>query len=199
MSYIFHLNQKKNKNPKVTMLLRQIQTLLASCGNVDDQKAYDALILNMQPVIVAAKKLLVSPDITFSDELEAILKDAPLTHKTVWGGVVYKFVDVKNNKIKKLLVVKAGGVLGFEYHKKKLEKLRVMEGSCLLFSSKHNKQGWKKGNVNVRFATVGATVTLQPGDEHGIVALSNCILRETSTNHLDDLEYVFSSPQLLDK
>lgn len=125
----------------------------------------------------------------FEKELSLIQKKRPLTEFTVWGGVTLKKVDVAKDFIQKLLVINQGGVLGFEIHKKKKEHLLVLEGYCLVFWINHNG----KPNHTIAFQLAGPkdTFTFAPKDEHGILTLTKCIIQETSTNHLDDLMYIF--------
>lgn len=133
----------------------------------------------------------------FKTEIDAIAQGKPLTEKVVWGGVTLKKVDVEKDFIRKLLVINRLGILGFEIHRQKLEKLRVIEGFCLVVYSNHAKNGWKQGMITLKAAGPGDKFVFQPNDEHGIIALTNCVIEESSTNHLDDLVYIFPSQQVL--
>jgi hypothetical protein len=126
-----------------------------------------------------------------STEIAPIRRGKPLTERTHWGGVSMKEVDVENDYIRKLLVVNRLGVLGFEYHRMKQENLRVLEGSCLVVYSNHNAPEWKRGRLSWKIAAPGDRFQFLPYDEHGILALTNCVIEETSTNHLDDLVFVY--------
>lgn len=132
----------------------------------------------------------------FSKEIRQIQASAPLSEKTIWGGVTLKKVDVEQNFIQKLLVIKKYGVLGFEIHKKKLEKLKILEGTCIVLYSNHGKKQHSKGEITVKIASPSDRFIFHPKDEHGIIALTNCLIEETSTNHLDDVVYIFKAEQL---
>ena len=125
----------------------------------------------------------------FTQELEMVKKHKPLTEPTPWGGVTLKKIDVEKDFIQKLLIIKKYGVLGFELHKKKKEHLKILEGYCLVFYI--NRQGKKNNTITVQLGSVGDEFDFAPNDEHGILTLSDCIIEETSTNHLDDLVYIF--------
>ncbi|MBU1499648.1 hypothetical protein KKE48_02160, partial [Patescibacteria group bacterium] len=106
----------------------------------------------------------------FNQEIKLIKAKKPLSEATAWGGVNLKKVDVAKNYIKKLLVIRKYGILGYEYHKKKIERLKILEGYCL---------------VNFKLAKPGDKFKYVPGEEHGVVALTNCVIEEQSTNNLD--------------
>lgn len=132
----------------------------------------------------------------FEKELHHIKRSEPLSEKTPWGGVVLKKVDVAKDYIQKLLVIKEYGVLGFEIHRKKLEKLKVLEGTCIALYSNHKNKQYKKGGIRVALASPFDRFIFHPNDEHGIIALTNCVIEEKSTNHLDDLVYIFKTRQI---
>lgn len=118
----------------------------------------------------------------FDQEIKLIRVKKPLSEPTPWGGVNLKKVDVEKNYIKKLLVIKKYGILGWEYHKQKIERLKVLEGYCL---------------VNFKLAKPGDKFKYLPGQAHGVMALSNCVIEEQSTNNLDDLIFIFHSKQVI--
>ncbi len=128
---------------------------------------------------------------TYEKELDLIKENIPLSEKTIWGGVTLKKVDVGKDYIQKLLVINAYGLLGFEIHKLKHEKLKILEGVCFVLYSNHAKPKWKKGSITIRLATANDRFDFLPNDEHGIIALTNSVIEEISTNHLADLTYIF--------
>lgn len=113
------------------------------------------------------------------------------TIATDWGGVFFREASEANDHVEKYLIVKQAtdpsGVLGFEYHKKKVEKLRVEEGYALLMKADTS------GNVSLTFAGPGDTCELQPPTGHGIIPLTNTTILETSNYELDadDLLFIF--------
>lgn len=118
----------------------------------------------------------------FDREIQLIKAKKPLSEATAWGGVNLIKVDVGKDYIKKLLVIKKYGILGWEYHRRKIEKLKVLEGHCL---------------VNFRPAKPGDRFRYLAGEEHGVIALTNCVIEEQSTNDLDDLIFIFNSKQVI--
>lgn len=179
MKYFFD-SQKRGRGP--------IPAALAG-KSFSSQKEYAAVI---KSILEASKKNGDGAGYPiYRKEIISIKKRLALTEPTAWGGVVMKNVDVENDFIRKLLVVGRGGVLGFEYHKLKHEKLRVLEGSCLVMYSSHKKKGYANGKMAWKIARPGDRFEFHPYDEHGIIALSDCVIEETSTNHLDDLTFIY--------
>lgn len=148
-------------------------------------------------LISSAKKMKFpkSSNEMFNKEIINRNQKIPLIEKTPWGMVSIKSVDVSRNFIKKLLVIKKFGVLGFEYHKKKIEKLKIFEGSIIVFYSGKARTSQEEIIVNVEIARAGDFYKFDPFTEHGILALTDCVIEEQSTNNLDDLFYIFISSQ----
>lgn len=186
MTYRFETKQLA----QVKLIPKSVVIILQNSA-VANKAAYNRLIKTLATDL-SKIKLSQTQSALFQQEIQAIQENKPLTEKTPWGGVSLKEVDVAKNHIKKLLVIKPLGALGFEIHKKKLEKLQVLEGVCLIFFA-----GNKKGMINVQLAASGDRFVLEPGDEHGILTLSPTIIEEVSTNHLDDLIYIFQAKQLI--
>lgn len=127
----------------------------------------------------------------YEREIRGIKKGGPLIEKTPWGGVSLKYVNVEGNRIRKLLVIRKRGVLGFEYHRRKRERLRVIEGKCLVYYSDHGARGWARGKLSWKIARPGDRFYFRPFDEHGMVALADTVIEERSTNDLDDIVFVY--------
>lgn len=153
---------------------------------------------NLVEIVSILRKNKIAPVkiLIHTQEIAPIKNGKPLTEKVVWGGVALKKVDVAKDFIQKLLVINKFGILGFEFHKEKLEKLNVLEGYCLVFYSNHKARSWQQGQIVVKLAATGDKFEFQPNDEHGIIALTDCVVEETSTNHLDDLFYIFKASQV---
>lgn len=200
MKYSFKSNNILTRKTKLFIspkALVPLANVLKSSALIENSKDYNALIAK---IINEAKKIPLKKEQKtdiFSQEIASIHSTRPLTEKTPWGGVVLKKVDVEKDYIRKLLVVKELGILGFEIHKKKLEKLTVLEGICLVLFRNGAKKTPKEREVAVKLATVGDKFVIEPNDEHGMIALTSCVIQETSTNHLDDLIFLFNSRQVI--
>lgn len=162
--------------------------LLLTKKQITNEQDYNATLKEIKKL----SELLKVPAITsaiFRQELALIRKKKPLTEPTHWGGVALKKVDVEKDFIQKLLIIKKLGVLGFEIHKKKHEHLKILEGYCLVFWV--NRNGKPNTTISVQLAGPKDEFTFQPKIEHGILTITNTIIEETSTNHLDDLVYLY--------
>lgn len=189
MRFFFELKKISSKN-KSDKLLNDIYSRLSKARGFDNGNEYRKVIIDVVKLI--KKNKVKSSNLSYKKEVSFIKNKHPLSESTNWGGVNLKMVDVDKNYIKKLLVISRAGVLGFEIHKLKHEKLKILEGICLVLYSNHNAPGWKKGNILTRFAAPGDKFEFFPRDEHGIIAITPTVIQEESTNHLDDLIYIFS-------
>lgn len=176
-------------------LVKSLQNAIDQQTPIADVEMYNQFIKALMDQVRKHQKDTSLPSSLFDKEIGPIHDKTPLTEPVVWGGVSLKKVDVEKDFIQKLLVVGKFGILGFEIHEQKLEHLRVLEGLCLVLYSNHHVDGYKEGEVKMQLASVGDTFRFEPHDEHGIVALTNCVIEETSTNHLDDIVYIFKSSQ----
>lgn len=174
---------------------RTLSEYAAKTGRIDTEKQYNSIIKNL--INISKKFNFPSKKSHLYDkEIAEIKKSAPLTEKTAWGGVSLKKVDVNRNYIRKLLVIGKCGVLGFEIHKMKHERLKILEGLCIVLYSNHEKRNWEPSKISIKVGTEGDEFEFLPRDEHGIVALTNSVIEEKSTNHLDDLTYIFVASQV---
>ncbi len=197
MKYYFDISHLVSRTArtqtKYQSFLKDLQRYLEENNDFDSQSSYTARIQGIKSVIEKHKDSFILKTPLHAKEIDPVEKRRALTEPTPWGGVSLKKVDVARNYIRKLLVVNALGVLGFEYHDFKHERLKILEGVCLLIYSNHKSRGWKKGRVLITLSVPGDRATLLPYDEHGVIALSNCVIEEQSTNHLDDLIFIYTS------
>lgn len=193
MAYFFKAQIKSKAVP--SPLVKEFSKIIADAKKIETKDSFQKFLKNLLSAI-KQNPLTSKTSKKFKNELSQIEISKPLTEKTAWGGVALKKVDVAKNFIQKLLVIEKNGILGFEVHRYKLEKLNVLEGFCLVLFSNHKSKDWQKGEVTVKLAHAGDKFEFLPGDEHGIISLSNCIVEETSTNHLDDLIYIFKADQV---
>lgn len=200
MRYTFFFSPPTSQTTKVFSnshpFVIALTTSLNTSKPVSTMASYNELIHSL--VEIAKKhKFPTMTNTIHKCEIEAVAKNSPLSEKVIWGGVTLKKVDVARDFIQKLLVVNKHGILGFEIHEKKLEKLKVLEGICLVIYANHKSPSYAQGQIRIQLAMPGDTFVFQPFDEHGIIALSDCVIEETSTNHLDDLVYIYPSKQMI--
>ena len=81
----------------------------------------------------------------------------------------------------KILFIRRGEALSLQYHEVKEETLRVLEGEMELVMGQDPK--------DLESRTVGPDTVFHvpPGTLHRMVAITDCLLLEVSTNHLDDV------------
>ena len=81
----------------------------------------------------------------------------------------------------KILFIRRGEALSLQYHEVKEETLRVLEGEMELVMGKDVDE--------LESRTVGPDTVFHvpPGTLHRMVAITDCLLLEVSTNHLDDV------------
>lgn len=196
INYFFNTDNLsvRSKNKELKDLIAGIKKNLSDSNNVKSGQEYNHTLEKIIKII--QKFSLKQATKLFYKEIQLVNKDDPLSEKTAWGGVNLKKIDVEKDYINKLLVIKKYGILGFEIHKVKLEELKILEGICLILYSNHESKGWVKGEITVKLVSNGDKFKFLPYDEHGIVALTNCVIEEQSTNHLDDLVYIFNSDQI---
>lgn len=199
-------------SPKYSPFVEALTQYLATSKPIDNEADYNLLLQDIDGLIQKHITLFNIPTPEFFDpEIAAIehnpqeaYPDPMIAHDIPWGGVVHKFIDVNktrekedNKLVEKLLVIRQRGILGFEIHTKKDEHLHVLEGVVLFIHSVHGDKAWKKGQVSMTLVEKGAEIRLLPGDEHGMIALSNSVVKETSSYHLSDLIFLFNSQQVI--
>jgi hypothetical protein len=94
---------------------------------------------------------------------------------TPWGGVVIESLRNNDTEVKKNLVVKQGMYLAFEKHDEKVETLSWKEGKGVLVYRSSDE-----GALQTAIIEEGFEITLRPGQEHTIIAISNLVVWEES-------------------
>lgn len=112
---------------------------------------------------------------TFANHRQAIAAGGDAVIQTGWGGV--DITKHQHPAVEKFLVVDAGKFLAFEKHDEKVETLHGREGYGVLV---FRPEGSEKLVAEV--ITPGWSRTLQPGQEHTIIALTNLLVFEQSTD-----------------
>lgn len=177
-------------------VFKELNSYIQTVNTITSASQYNNIIKKL--VFIVNNKIFTSEKSPmYNKEIIPISKSEPLTERTPWGGVAPKEVHVDKNHIKKLLVIAKHGVLGLEIHKLKHEKLKILEGICIVLYSNHSRHDWKPGKISVKIAFPGYKFEFLPNDEHGIIAITDCVIEEKSTNHLDDLVYIFKASQVI--
>lgn len=96
----------------------------------------------------------------------------PWGHEEVWAQTPHY--------VGKILVIKKGHRLSYQYHAKKEETILVWEG---LLKVEFEKEG-KRGLVTLK---AGETFHNPPLQKHRFIALEDCRIVEVSTPHLNDV------------
>jgi len=173
----------------------EIAGLIKVSKPVDSDEAYTNFLAGVTGVVKKYASQLTAETPIFQSRLPRIGRHEQ-TIPTGWGGVFFREASESRNLVEKFLIVKQAvdpsGVLGFEYHKKKVEKLRVEEGYTLLM------QAGSAGTVTLTFAGPGDSCKLEPPTAHGIIPLTNTAILETSNYELDadDLLFIFKPVKL---
>lgn len=196
MAYFFDTTQLKNKDRTYTTLVADIRSICNRYLNIQSTEQYNVFLRDLTNCLRMHKTSSTKSSL-FQKEMQDINTAVPLSEKTVWGGVTLKKLDVAKDFVQKLLVIKKLGILGFEIHNLKHEKLKVLEGVVLVLYSNHAKKGFKKGKITLSIGTPGDKFEFLPKDEHGMIALTDAVVEETSTNHLSDLVYIYPSAQVI--
>jgi hypothetical protein len=111
----------------------------------------------------------------FQQHLATIERGGEQVIKTSWGGVdIQKY---EHPSVEKFLVVQQGKFLAFEKHDEKVETLMGKEGYGVLVYRPEGEQ-----ELRAEAIVPGWSRTLQPGQEHTIVALTDLLVLE----HSDD-------------
>ena len=85
------------------------------------------------------------------------------------------------NYVGKILSISKGEALSLQYHERKEETLRVLDGELELVT------GPAADRLQSQRLCEGAVFHIEPGELHRMVAITDCRLLEVSTNHLDDV------------
>ncbi|MFH1835367.1 MAG: cupin domain-containing protein [Methanobacteriota archaeon] len=91
-----------------------------------------------------------------------------------WGREI--ILAVEDEYAGKIMEVKKGCRLSYQYHEKKKETMHVYEGEMKLIH--------EEGEIILK---PGDSITIHPKDKHRIEALTDVKIIEISTPHLDDV------------
>jgi len=105
--------------------------------------------------------------------ISARIVNKPWGHEEIFA-VTEKYVG-------KILVIKAGEALSLQYHRRKEETLRVLDGKVRF------EAGDDEHNLESHDLETGGVFHVSPGCLHRMVATTDCRLLEVSTPELDDV------------
>lgn len=95
-----------------------------------------------------------------------------------WG---YEEIWAKTDKyVGKFLMIRRPHKLSFQYHEKKEETIRLIQGSMELEIEK----GIERDKILMK---AGDVFHISPGMRHRMIAVQDCIVLEVSTPELDDV------------
>ena len=181
-------------------VIPELAAFINSTNDITSGEQFNELLRGVATIITGHQAELTIPTPLFDSEITPIQKGWEFRFPTPWGGVANKDLHTEDNvhfDVRKYLVIQGKGMLGFEFHKKKRESLLVKEGLCIGIASLHGAKGWKEGHVTLTLMKPGDTCTLEPGDEHGIIALTKCVVEETATDDTGgDLYFIFPAEQV---
>ncbi len=81
----------------------------------------------------------------------------------------------------KILFIRAGEALSLQYHRRKDETIRILDGEMEL---SHGADGQQLATLRM---APGCTARIRPGQLHRMVAVTDCRVLEVSTPELDDV------------
>ena len=98
-----------------------------------------------------------------------------------WGDE--EIFALTDRYVGKILTIRSGHALSLQYHVKKDETMRVLDGSCEL------QLGREPGSRHLEVVPMvpGTTIRILPGVLHRLVALTDVRILEVSTTELDDV------------
>lgn len=99
--------------------------------------------------------------------------DKPWGHEEIFAET--------SSYVGKILFIRQGEALSLQYHERKEETLRVLDGELEMVS------GPAPDRLHSDHLASGAVFHVEPGELHRMVATTDCRLLEVSTNHLDDV------------
>ena len=103
----------------------------------------------------------------------AKIVDKPWGHEEIFAHT--------DRYVGKILFIKAGEALSLQYHERKEETLRVLEGTVEFVA------GDSPDDLETHVLEAGAVFHVAPGCLHRMVAVTDCRLLEVSTTEIDDV------------
>lgn len=117
-----------------------------------------------------------------SGKTEVRIVQKPWGHETIWAA--------NELYVGKVLHIKAGHSLSVQYHNKKDETIHVLSGKMIYrigTEDRGPKTETSAPQLKVVELNPGESFRNQPGLIHQMEAVTDCVLLEASTPHLDDV------------
>ncbi len=187
--YSFRISPEQPVPPAMPReFVAEVTGFINSSKPVDSDQTYTDFLEGLTEIIGRYASQLTADTPIYQERLPRIGHHEQ-TIATGWGGVFFREASEANDHVEKYLIVKQATdpfwVLGFEYHKKKIENLRIEEGQVLLMKANDS------GSVSLTFAGPGESSEFNPPTAHGVIPLTNCTILETSNYELDAVDLLF--------
>jgi hypothetical protein len=171
------------------LFVTELATLINETKPVHNLAEYLDVVKQITEIIAHHRDELTVDNPRFTFLMSDIDDEETNFAVTPWGGVNFQVVDktVQPQVRKKYLLVRQStsveGTLGPERHGKKLEKLIVEEGYAIFVSSDPDE--WEKGEITLTIGGPGNSFTLNPGNRHGVIGLTNsCAILEIADSSI---------------
>ncbi|MFH1503105.1 MAG: cupin domain-containing protein [Candidatus Diapherotrites archaeon] len=108
----------------------------------------------------------------------------PCTVKKPWGKEVWlELWEDSNGRgyCYKRIYINKGEKTSFQYHERKIETNYIIEGKAEVWLEN------EKGKIEKRLMKADDSFTVVPPRKHRVIALTDIILQEVSTPHVDDV------------
>lgn len=102
----------------------------------------------------------------------------PWGHEVIWASTAFY--------VGKLLHIKAGHALSVQYHEVKDETIHVLSGR-MIYRVGQRAKGQGQSHLTEVELKEGESFRNTPGTVHQMEAITDCVLLEASTPHLDDV------------
>jgi mannose-6-phosphate isomerase len=118
-----------------------------------------------------------------SGKSEVRVVQKPWGHETIWAHT--------DRYVGKVLHIKAGQSLSLQYHNQKDETIHLLSGTMIYRVGTADGRRQTAGQLPPQLTVVelkaGESFRNEPGTIHQMEAVTDCVLLEASTPHLDDV------------
>jgi len=118
-----------------------------------------------------------------SGKIDVRIVPKPWGHETIWAHTEFY--------VGKMLHIKAGHSLSVQYHNLKDETIHLLSGEMIYRVGTTDGRKPEAGSRNAELTVIelkaGESFRNEPGLIHQMEAVTDCVLLEASTPHLDDV------------